>query len=181
MRKSINWFKKNTITILFVVLTIILTGCFEKEDNKEDVEKIPSGEIIAVKQFDVQEFFGKIDDMFKETTGSFSVQEINELYKFENIKTEDMRCYVVEDNENYIELFVAYSKDSKELENMIPNLIERSSLVRNQVTNETLKTELEKVESVVIKNDKDLMIFIISNDAQEYARNVEMCRATSTK
>ena len=64
---------------------------------------------------------------------------------------------------------------------MIPNLIERTKVVRNQITNESLKEELNKVESVVIKNDKNLMVFIISNDAQEYARNIELCRVKSVK
>ena len=144
MKKSIDWLKKNTITIILIVLAVILTGCFEKEESKEE-KPVLSGDVAIEEQFYKDEFFDKIDEMFKETTGSFSSQEIKELYKFDNVTTNDMRCYVIEDGEKYIELFVAYSEDNKELEDMIPSLIERTKVVRNQVTNENLKTELNKV------------------------------------
>ena len=99
MKKSIDWLKKNTITLILVVLAVVLTGCFEKEEDNKELEPKLSGDVAAEEQFDVENFFNDIDEMFKETTGSFTNQEIKELYNFDNVTTNDMRCYVVEDGE----------------------------------------------------------------------------------
>ncbi len=174
-------FKKASIVVLLIAL-VILSGCENKNNKKETPgEETTSSVQNKEKRLDGVEFLDKIDGLFKDQVGSLNEKEIKELYQIKDSNIFDMRCYILEDDKAYTELFVSYSTKEEERDKVLNRLPVRANEVRNNVQDDELKNKLDKVENVVIKSGDDYVLFIISDNAKEYAKKVEDIRLEATK